>query len=107
MIYELRIYTICEGRMPNIHARFADHAIALFEKHGMHIIDFFEDINESKIYYIVEHESMQSHDDNFKAFFADPEWIRVREESEADGPIVAKVETHFLARTPYSPNKAK
>jgi len=37
------------------------------------------------------------------AFRADPEWQRVREASERDGRLTARVESVTLAPTDYSP----
>ena len=34
-VYELRTYTAAEGRLPDLHRRFSDHTLRLFEKHGM------------------------------------------------------------------------
>ena len=35
MVYELRTYTTVEGRLPALHARFRDHTMKLFARHGM------------------------------------------------------------------------
>ena len=34
-LYELRIYTTNKGKLPNLNARFRDHTVKLFEKHGI------------------------------------------------------------------------
>jgi hypothetical protein len=39
----------------------------------------------------------------WKAFQNDPEWVRVKAESEKDGPIVEKVDSTFLELTDFSP----
>ena len=45
-------------------------------------------------------------DKNWKEFQADPEWIKAREASEADGKILAKPpERIFMKMTDYSPGK--
>lgn len=104
MIYELRIYHIHQGKMEDIHKRFKDVTFGLFEKHGMKVVDFWEDSEEgNKIYYIMEHESMEDRNKNFDSFRNDPEWIEAKEKSEEQGPIVAKLENYFMKRVPYSP----
>ena len=40
--------------------------------------------------YFLVHESQESADRSWKAFVADPDWIKVRDASEADGKILAK-----------------
>ncbi len=105
MLYELRIYHIHEGKMPDIHRRFANHTMELFSKHDLRVVDFWEETGSAnnKLYYVVEHDNMEARELNFNAFLNDPEWISVKQQSEADGPIVEKVETVYMQRVPYSP----
>ena len=35
MIYELRIYECFAGKLENLNARFRNHTLKLFEKHGI------------------------------------------------------------------------
>lgn len=41
MIYELRIYTTLPGRMPNLLARFENHTLRIWEKHGIKQVGFW------------------------------------------------------------------
>ena len=54
--------------------------------------------------YILEHPSREAADANWKAFRADPEWIAVRDQSEAAGKLVEKIDSTFLALTEFSPS---
>ncbi len=104
MLYELRIYHMHPGRLPAIHERFSRHTIALFERHGMKTVDFWEDADGNEtIYYILEHKDRATRDAAFAAFQEDPEWQSVKSASELDGPIVSGIEVHFMNRVPYSP----
>ena len=103
MIYELRIYHIHPGRMDAIHERFREHTLDLFAKHGMGVIDFWEDLETNTIYYTMEHPDKETRDRNFASFVADPEWIAVRDKSEESGPIVKQVDSYLMKRVPYSP----
>jgi len=47
-------------------------------------------------------ESMADREQKWSAFFVDPDWQKARAESEADGPINAKVSNQFLAPTKFS-----
>ena len=50
--------------------------------------------------------SQEAADKNWKEFQADPEWVKAREASEADGKILAKPpERVFMKMTDYSPAK--
>ena len=39
----------------------------------------------------------------WEAFRADPEWLKAREETEANGPIVEEVFSNTLIPTSFSP----
>jgi hypothetical protein len=102
MLYELRVYHMHPGRLPAIHERFRDVTLGLFKKHGIKVCDFFEDAGGNEtIYYICEFADKAARDAAFAAFGADIEWQAAYEASHADGPIVEKVESHFMTRVPY------
>lgn len=111
MVYELRTYTTLEGRLPALNARFRDHTVKLFEKHGMTNIVYGTPVDnegkaiDNKLVYLLAHKSQEAARASFAAFGKDPEWIAAREASEKDGKIVAKVESQFLVPTDYSPMK--
>jgi hypothetical protein len=107
-VFEWRIYSVVPGRMPALHARFRDHTNALITKHGMTLVGFWNPQGqeaETKLYYLVAHQSKAAAEANWKAFGADPEWKKVREASEQDGKIVEKVDRIWLDPTPYSQMK--
>ncbi len=41
-LFEMRTYTTTPGHLPNLHARFRDHTLALFKKHGMTNLAYFQ-----------------------------------------------------------------
>ena len=61
--------------------------------------------HENKLVYILGFPSREARDKSFKEFGKDPEWIKVRDESEKDGKIVEKVDSVFMTATDYSPIK--
>lgn len=106
LTYELRTYTTVPGRLPALHARFRDHTMALFAKHGMKNVVYLTPQGEdNKLVYLLAHESKAAAEKSFAAFRMDPEWNKAREASEKDGKIVEKVESVFFAPTDYSPMK--
>lgn len=106
MVYELRTYTTLEGRLPALNARFRDHTMKLFEKHGMKNVVYLTPLDEdNKLLYLLAHQSRDAAKKSFADFGADPDWKAVREASEKDGKIVAKVESVFFKPTDYSPMK--
>lgn len=108
-LFELRTYTTHEGKLPNLNARFRDHTMRLFEKHGMTNIGYWNPVDapasENTLVYIIAHPDRESAEQSWKAFREDPEWQKAKEKSEADGRIVSKVESIFIESTDYSPLK--
>lgn len=104
-VFELRVYTAPPGKMPDLLKRFENHTTRIFERHGMVNIGYWLPIEQKdgdKIYYILKHKSRAAAAASWKAFGADPEWIKVSTESEANGPIVSGVESTFLTATDFS-----
>jgi hypothetical protein len=107
MLYELRIYTATPGKLDALNARFKDHTLKLFEKHGMVNVGYWVPVknDENKLYYIIGHKDKAARDASFKAFGADPDWQKAYKESEKDGPLTVKngIEAIYLTATDYSP----
>lgn len=104
-VFELRIYTAPPGKLPNLLARFENHTTKIFERHGMINVGYWVPVEEkdsNKIYYILKHKSREAAKASWEAFGADPEWQKVHAESVADGQIVEKVESIFMASTAFS-----
>ncbi|MDA1074728.1 MAG: NIPSNAP family protein [Proteobacteria bacterium] len=106
MAFELRTYTTNEGKLPALQARFRDHTMRLFEKHGMKNIGYWvPDDKPDTLVYIVAHASREAAAASWRAFVADPEWREVARTSQLDGPILVKdgVVSQFMSPTDYSP----
>jgi hypothetical protein len=102
MLYELRVYHMHPGKLPNINNRFRDVTLDIFARHGIKVCDYFEDAEgKDTIYYICAFENRKQRDDAFEAFRADPEWIAAAAASQVDGPIVDHVESFFMTRVPF------
>lgn len=109
MLYELRTYYTPEGKLDALNDRFRMYTMKLFEKHGMKNGMYWTptDPERSKdtLIYVVSHDSPEAAKKSWDAFRNDPEWIKVRDESEKDGKIVAKVESVYMTLVDYSPVK--
>jgi len=105
-VYELRTYTCYEGKLDALKARFRDHTIRIFKKHGMESVGYWvpQDGERSKntLIYILAHPSREAAAKNWADFAADPEWKKVAAESEANGKILQKVESVFMEPTEFS-----
>lgn len=103
--YEMRVYYAAPGKLDELHARFREHTMKLFEKHGMENIGYWVPINntENKLVYLLAYPGRAARDIAWKEFVNDPEWKAVQRMSEANGKLVTKVDSTFLETTEYSP----
>jgi hypothetical protein len=108
-VFELRTYTAPEGKLDDLLARFRDHTMRIFEKHGMTNVGYWlpqdETLRQNTLVYLLAHPSREAADQAWRDFGADPEWQRVAEESQRDGRIVTSVERMYLDPTDFSQMK--
>ncbi|MBL7115539.1 MAG: NIPSNAP family protein [Kiritimatiellae bacterium] len=107
-VYELRTYTTNEGKLDLLNARFRNHTVKLFEKHGMESVGYWVPTNEPKskntLVYILKHKSREAAKASWKAFLSDPEWRKVARESQKDGKFLAKrPDSVFMNAADYAP----
>jgi len=105
-VYELRMYHVKEGKMEALVARFGDHTEALFKRHHMKSIGYWvpQDAPSSQnlFIYVLEHASREEAKKNWAAFQADPEWQKVKADSEIHGPLVDHIDNYFMDPTSFS-----
>ena len=113
-LFELRVYTAEEGRLDALNARFRDHTVELFKKHGAVNVAYWNLMKDQKgadntLVYILSHKDKAARDATFAAFGKDPAWQKARKESEekAGGSLTVKkgVSFTFMAPTDFSPIK--
>ena len=104
--YELRTYTAADGKLDNLLARFRDHTMRIFEKHGMTNHGYWlpqdEELRQNTLIYLISHDSRAAGEESWRNFGQDPEWPRVSEESPRDGRIIAGLERIWLDPTDFS-----
>ena len=101
MTYELRIYTANPGKIEALCARFRNHTVALFRKHGMESVGYWiEDAHPDVLTYIVKHIGDPAK--NWEAFIADPDWIAAKTASEIDGALVESIDSRYMTPTDFS-----
>lgn len=116
-VFELRTYTTEAGRLDNLNARFRDHTLKLFAKHGMTSMTYWNLAVDQKgarnayvagntLIYLLHHQSAQAAKASFGAFRSDPSWLAAKGASEerAGGSLTIKdgVKSEFLTPTDYS-----
>ena len=139
-VFELRTYIASKGNLAGLNARFRNHTLKLFEKHGMTNIMYWSalegepltcgklleavspigkadakiDVNApaagNSLIYFIAHASEEAAKESFGKFRVDPDWEKVRTESEANAGGMSLtadggVKSLFLKATSFSPLK--
>jgi len=108
-VFELRTYTAPDGKLPELQARFRNHTMRIFERHGMKNVGYWvpqdAPAKDNTLIYIISHESREAAKKSWSAFGADPEWQKVAKESQVNGKIVAGITSVYMDATDYSPIK--
>ncbi|MEP7272140.1 MAG: NIPSNAP family protein [Acidobacteriota bacterium] len=109
-VFELRTYTAAPGKLEELHARFRNHTLKLFKKHGMEVVGFWgptdkEKGSENTLVYVLAFPSREALANAWRAFRTDPEWREAAKESEKNGKLTDKVESVIMMATDYAPVK--
>ena len=102
--FELRMYTADPmrdgtGGIDNLHRRFREGELALFEKHGAEIIAAWQRLdNPNTLVWMLAYRDRAHRDEVFAAFGADPEWIALRAKYE----VPLAVEAYMMSAADYS-----
>ena len=111
-LFELRTYHAAPGKLDALLARFRDHTVSLFARHGMAQFGYWvpaekKDGAGDTLIYILAHKSREACEESFKAFRTDPEWIKAKTESEVNGPLTIRdgVQSVLMLPTDFSPAK--
>lgn len=111
-LFELRIYSTPAGKLSDLHARFRDHTIALFEKHGMTNLIYWQLLpdqpaTDTNLTYLLAHKDAVAATASWEAFRADADWIAAKKASEekAGGSLTVQdgVKSIYMKATDYSP----
>ncbi|MEW6306328.1 MAG: NIPSNAP family protein [Verrucomicrobiota bacterium] len=112
--FELRTYTASPGNLGNLNARFRDHTVKLFEKHGMTNFGYWVPMKDQPdadktLVYLLAHQSREAAKASFGAFGKDPAWQAARKASEEKGggslTVKGGVKSLFMKPTDYSQTK--
>src|SRR5688572_15211605 len=105
-VFELRTYTSPEGRLGDLQARFRNHTVKLFEKHGITSVGYFvpqdAPASQNTLIYLLAHKDRESAKQNWAAFQKDPDWRAAFKESQKNGPLQSQVLSVFMDPTDFS-----
>ena len=113
-VFELREYTASTDNLPALDARFRDHTLTLFTKHGMENVAYWHLMPDQKdagrkLIYLLAHKSKEAGEASFASFRKDPDWVKAKEASEqkAGGSLteggMAGVKSTYMKPMDYSP----
>ncbi len=111
-VFEMRTYTATPGNLPLLLNRFRGHTTKLFTRHGMKHFAYFTPLAgqpgvDNTLLYFLVHDSPDACQKSFAAFRADPEWVKVKADSETAGggslTIPDGVKSELLKATDFSP----
>jgi hypothetical protein len=104
--FELRVYYAAPGKFDALLDRFRDHTLKIFKKYDMKPVGFWTPSEGPEkgqvLYYILEFKNREARDTAWKAFRADPDWIKAKEASEVNGKLVDKVVETYMTGTDFS-----
>ena len=97
--FEIRMYTADTARdgggdydraIDELHQRFREKEVALFEKHGAEIIAVWQNLdNPNTLIWMLAYRNRAHREEVFSAFIADPEWTELSQKYEV--PLSAEV----------------
>jgi len=107
VVYELRIYHTFEGKLEALLKRFREQETKIFERLGMHGVGYWtptdDPLKGRTLVYMLKHKSRAAATESWAKFRTDPEWVKLKAESEANGPLVEKHDITFMTLTDFSP----
>ena len=102
--FELRMYTAepavdGTGGIDDLHQRFREKEVALFEKHGAEVIAVWQRLDDpNTLVWMLAYRNRAHRDQVFSDFAADPEWVALR--SKYAVPL--SIEAYMMSSADYS-----
>ena len=102
--FEIRMYTAepernGQGGINNLHRRFREGEVALFEKHGAQIVGNWQSLeNPNTLIWMLAYRDRAHREEVFSDFRADPDWKELRAKYEV--PI--SIEEFMMSAADYS-----
>lgn len=107
-VFELRTYKTTPYNLGLLNARFRNHTVKLFEKHGMtNVVYWTRDNADDYLVYLLAHKNKAAGLASFASFVKDPAWVTAKSASETlgGGPITENIRSVYMVPTDFSPLK--
>jgi hypothetical protein len=109
--FEIRIYTVdpsrvgtgnFKGGINELHQRFREKEVAIFQKHGAEIVGVWQQMNNpDTLVWMLAYRDRAHREEVWAKFNADPDWAALRTKY----PVPINANTFMMSATDYSPMK--
>ena len=102
--FELRMYTAeaavnGEGGINDLHQRFREEEVAIFEKHGAEVVAVWQRLDDpNTLVWMLAYRDRAHRQEVWAGFAADPAWAALREKY----PVGVSIEAYMMSSTDYS-----
>jgi hypothetical protein len=102
--FELRMYTAEPaqdgvGGIDNLHQRFREQEVAIFERLGAQVLAVFQRLDDpNTLVWMLSYRNRAHRQEVWTAFTNDPEWVALREKY----PVPISAEVYMMSATDYS-----
>ena len=99
--FELRMYTATNerGDIDDLHQRFREQEVAIFERHGAEVIAVWQRLDDpNTLVWMLAYRDRAHRDEVWAGFAADPDWAALRERYN----VSLSIEAYWMSSTDYS-----
>ena len=102
--FEIRMYTAEPeqngvGGINNLHQRFREQEVAIFEKHGAQVLAVWQRLDDpNTLVWMLAYRNRAHRTEVWQAFASDPEWAALLEKY----PVPISAEVYMMSATDYS-----
>jgi len=87
------------GGINNLHQRFREQEVAIFEKHGAQVLAVWQRLDDpNTLVWMLAYRNRAHRQEVWAAFGSDPEWTALREKY----PVSVSIEAYMMSATDYS-----
>ncbi|MEQ8954287.1 MAG: NIPSNAP family protein [Gammaproteobacteria bacterium] len=97
--FELRMYTAEEGGIRDLHQRFREEEVAIFERLGATVVAVWQRLDDpNTLVWMLAYRDRGHRQEVWDAFRTDPAWLALREKY----PVSVSAEVYMMSATDYS-----
>ena len=106
-VFDLRIYSVLPGKLDAFRDRWRDHAVPIYERHGLHSLGWWVAENKDadghdQFVCLLAGKRVEAIQKSIGEFHQDADWQGVERETERDGKLRSGVEAFKLRPADFS-----